>query len=832
VNLPSPSFLALALSVWLSLATISTAQLEELEDYQTALRALQDELPSVAADKLQRLHADPTQEFSQDERRQLKLKLIESMARAGRAEQALALCADPVLEDDPTMLFWKAAALTGLGRLQDAEQQLLLLSGRPNSPLFANAALSRASLLELLEDPKAALKALEPVLSNPPGPKEEATALLKAAELHLNLGEPEEAERILKARTLSDPDLLYDVRYLRGNIALAEGRYADARPIFKQLAEDTEEEHRPLYVDAVIGLADALAGEEKVDEAVDLLVSYINQAPKGISLGEAFQRLETLGFFQRPRVQAVLDSWAKSDNQSLQALTLYFGARSDRSKAIKNLERFRQQHGDHFLFPAAMLKLADLYLDTNKPEKAEEILRIVSARSANPEVQRYISHLSGRANFAFEEFAIAIEDFQASTDEDTPEELFNEAVAALYANQPSSFDQAAKVLSSSQETKAIEANLALERGLYLASSGRGGAISALKSFAKAYPDHPRIVEAEIALAELYLLEFPPKPISARAQLDSARARDLPPAVAEQADYVAIWIEAASRNDQTFINAALHFLDNWEDSPRYAEVEMKLAEIYFARKDYANAQTHFELVAAHDPDGKYSETALFFAGKAASLTMNDTGIQQAIELWGRVVDRKGPLAEEARRQQGLTKLKQDQPDDAIAVFERVLEAKNLDPRIRMATLTNMGQALLRKADGNVDPTTLLVKAIGVYDEILDSEEANRYWRNQAAVNKARCMERTRDYDSALEVYYDVVNIPPEMGLRRNEAPEYTWYYRAGFSAIELLRRQEKWPAAVKLAERLSQTSGPRAQEAREISTQLRLEHFIPWDSPLE
>ncbi len=588
-----------------------------------------------------------------------------------------------------------------------------------------------------------------------------------------------------------------------------------------------------MHVHAVIGLADALADQGKVDEALEHLLRFVNEAPKGASLGEAFQRLEHLDYFRRPRVESVLRNWEGSPNPNLRALTLFFGARKDKVKAaISRLERFQQEHPKHFLFPAAMLKLAELYIDQRRLPEAEEILRLVSTRTANPDVHRFIAHLNGRQNFSAGDFVLAVEDFQDSSNEEDPIGFFIEAVAALYAGQKDSYTNASDQLRVDPDAEALQAELALERGLFLAARSQPGAIATLKAFTKAYPGNARMVEAEIALAELYLLEFPPKLNAANEYLARVQQRNPPDIWAEQADYVAIWVASAGRNTQIAIDAAEQYLSTWKESPRHAEMTMKLGEMYFARQDYFNARKHWEAMLSRDPDGPFAEQALFLAGKAASLTMDEDSLERAIRLWGKVVDRKGPLAEEARRQQGLVKLKQNQLEDAIHVFQRVLESKDLDTRIRMATLMNLGQAMLRKADGSIDPTGQLVPAIEIFNQVLESKDANRYWTNQAAVNKARCFERTLDDDSALEVYYEVVSQAPEAGLRQGETAEYLWYYRAGFSAINLLRRREQWGAAVKLAERLSQTGGPRAQEAREIANQLRLEHFIPWDDPLK
>ncbi|MEM1296380.1 MAG: hypothetical protein AAGH89_13515, partial [Verrucomicrobiota bacterium] len=75
--------------------------------------------------------------------------------------------------------------------------------------------------------------------------------------------------------------------------------------------------------------------------------------------------------------------------------------------------------------------------------------------------------------------------------------------------------------------------------------------------------------------------------------------------------------------------------------------------------------------------------------------------------------------------------------------------------------------------------------------------------------------------------DVISQAPTLGLSPEEIPEYTWFYRAGFSAIALLQKQEQWGAAIRLAERLAQTGGTRAIEAARLADKLRLEHFF-WD----
>jgi hypothetical protein len=122
------------------------------------------------------------------------------------------------------------------------------------------------------------------------------------------------------------------------------------------------------------------------------------------------------------------------------------------------------------------------------------------------------------------------------------------------------------------------------------------------------------------------------------------------------------------------------------------------------------------------------------------------------------------------------------------------------------------------------------AVAAFDEIIDAAGGDRMWRNQAMVFKAKCLELLDDQDQALEIYFDVVTRAPTEGLRPDQAPEYVWYYRAGFAAIGLLQEQQNWRAAANLADRLGQTLGSRALEAAELGNRIRLQHFLWGDSP--
>src|SRR4029077_1427320 len=88
------------------------------------------------------------------------------------------------------------------------------------------------------------------------------------------------------------------------------------------------------------------------------------------------------------------------------------------------------------------------------------------------------------------------------------------------------------------------------------------------------------------------------------------------AAAERADYLRIWVEEAGGTDQSkVIELAKRFIEQHEQSPFAPEVRMKLAELYYRRQDFANAQTQFELIAQQTPGNSFGEQALFFAAES-------------------------------------------------------------------------------------------------------------------------------------------------------------------------------------------------------------------------
>jgi TolA-binding protein len=364
------------------------------------------------------------------------------------------------------------------------------------------------------------------------------------------------------------------------------------------------------------------------------------------------------------------------------------------------------------------------------------------------------------------------------------------------------------------------ANLRLEEGLtQAAKDDKKKAEASLRQFIHDFPKSPRVSEAWVALAELAFHASPPRLDEARKNL--ARAAESAPtaAAAERADYLNVWVEeAAGRNDTKVIELAKRFLQQHGLSPFAPEVRMKLAELYYRRQDFANAQTQFEIIAQQNPDDALAEKALFFAAESAMSSMGEHSLDQAIVLFDQVVQKNGAMRWPARNEEALIERKLGKTKDALALYDEVLKSDALQSEKREA-LCGKGDIFFEM--GGIENYQ---QAIEIYDQLASDKNESSDWRNQALFKKALCLEKKNDRASALETFYKILQEPAVAG-RPDEQRELFWYYKAGFNAARLLEEDSKWESAAAIYERLVAAGGNRSEEAKARLNHLRLEHFL-------
>ncbi|HSU86315.1 MAG TPA: tetratricopeptide repeat protein, partial [Chthoniobacterales bacterium] len=369
--------------------------------------------------------------------------------------------------------------------------------------------------------------------------------------------------------------------------------------------------------------------------------------------------------------------------------------------------------------------------------------------------------------------------------------------------------------------QATEGALLLEQGFVQAAQGKREAEQTFEKFIHDFPQSSRLSEAWVALAELAFHKSKPDLAAARRDLALARQGTPTAAAAERADYLQIWIEdaTASAGESAVITTATRFLEQHRESRFTAEVRMKLAEAYFRKGDFANAQTQFESLARENPEAPLAEKALFFAARSAVQSMAAGALDHALALLDEVVKMGGELKWAARNEQAAIERRLGKNPEALTLYDEVLKNET-KPAERREALCGKGDIFYEM--GAQDPQNYR-QAIELYAELAGEAGVPAHWRNQAEFKKGKALEKLNDKAAALTTFYSVI----EEGARPDVQHEFFWFYKAGFNAAQLLEEANDWKSAVAVYRKLAAVGGVRSDEAKARLTQLRLEHFL-WE----
>jgi TolA-binding protein len=396
--------------------------------------------------------------------------------------------------------------------------------------------------------------------------------------------------------------------------------------------------------------------------------------------------------------------------------------------------------------------------------------------------------------------------------------MFNAALSWLQKGDEARFLADAEEFGNKTKDEKSRADLQLEAGLIEATKGDLRASDSLRTFLREFPTAERASEAWVALAELAFHSIPPRLDEARKNLLRAAESKPTPSAQERADYLAIWLEDATAGGEAkVIGLAKTFIQEHESSGLVASVRMKLGEIYYRAEDFANAETQFELLAEQKSGGSFTERALFFAGEAAMASMAGQSLDRAIVLFDRVVQLNGELKWAARNEQAVIERKLGKPQDALVLYDEVLNGA-ARPAEKREAICGKGDIFFEMAAG--DPQNYQ-RAIEAYDKLAADRDAPAHWRNQALFKKGLCLEKKADRAAALASFYTVL----DEGIRPDRAHELFWFYKAGFNAGQLLEADSKWESAAAVYEKLAAAGGTRSDEARDRLDRLRLEHFL-------
>lgn len=400
--------------------------------------------------------------------------------------------------------------------------------------------------------------------------------------------------------------------------------------------------------------------------------------------------------------------------------------------------------------------------------------------------------------------------------------LHNAALSELGQEDFESFLSIFDELKSEFPDSDLIADLDYLAGLFLASKGNFEAVTYLQRFVRENPEHPAVIEAQLALAEISLNQVPARPQATREIFDRLKLMPLTLEQHERLDYTRVWLEKVERDSAALLSAAELFVSDWPGSRYLPEVLMLLAERNYRSNRFEAARAIFDRIPRQFPDSPFAETARFFAARTT------VAGPEAIERWHEIAAGDGPFSLQARHELGLLHLSLDQFEPARIEFQLTAEATPESDELYFAALADIAFSHYAEALANRnDPESMRAAADG-FKSLSELPGLPDIWRYAASVRHAKAREALGESDEALEIYRGLVELSDDSSLilNREVDPRTTaWIFRAGFTAIDILAEKKDWKGAIDMADALSQKDGPRSIEAARLAERLRLKHWI-------
>lgn len=809
----------LSLILPLSLAAAGVLGAAEPALLAEARRALAEGIPPVAIEKLAVLRAQ--EDLAPGDRHAATLLLGEALLAAGRAGEGLREI-EPLAGQDPAALLLQAHLLAQLGRWTEALPIYEQLARSTVPPPAAE--LGWVESCEALGRTEDAIEVLRRFVGKTPG---NATAQLRLAGLLAESGQAQASAEVLAGVRVEAPvDVLWK-RYIEGRLLLLNKKPAEAVAALEQVTQSQENPSESLLVAATLVMTEARIALSGYDVADGVLERFVWKYPSSAYLELVMRRLDQVYSAQKSPQEGELQKWAAAAEKPRAALARYYLVRMQVrarkwDRAMGSVAAFIGNFPDHPLLPQVYLMQADVHLERRQFAGAVQALEAAERHAGTDELRAGIELRTGLVQFQQGEYLLAANKFESAARRSPALRLsatFDAALATLNQKNFDRFFDLYRELSAQFPNSELRPELILEEGLLRARSSDPRAEETLQLFLANFPKHPRVHEARLALGELAFLSG--RPVAAARYLRTSNDAPRDEQTEEHAGYLAVFLEESKnpRDDTQVVALARQFIKDHPDSPRLADVRLKLGQVYFRNANFADAETQFATLANEAPEGPYAETALYLAGQSAMKTINEGAVGRALELFDQVAKREGPLKLYARQQQALIQSQRGKEADAIRLYDLILAAQPApDADLRYASLAEKGGNLL--VLGRTEPAQLEA-AIGVFAELAALPGVPPAWRNQALYKKASALERLERIPEAQVAYYDV------LGRSQPEDREYLWFYKAGFDAARLFEARQDWKSAIGVYEKMAAVEGPRLAEVKTRARDLRLSHFL-WE----
>jgi len=532
------------------------ARADTSADLAQASGALSEGVPEVAVVRLQLLL---NKNLPESEWRAVAEKLAEAQVVANEPEDTLVLLTDARLHDLPWTKFWRAQALASLHRWADALPLYEELTDE-SSPFQRAAIFGAGETLRALGKCQDALRKFILLAHDK---KWGARAQVRAAELHIELGNAPEARRLLEQMQPASVEERRERRVLRGRLELISHRPERAIGMFQAILKRPEGTPHPILLAALFGIAEAHLQLKTPETGDDVLERFIDRNHADPDLPLIFAKLDELYRAEHRPSRNELEKWVRRPEQPRRTFARWYLARLEihagrRERARQLFTDLRRTGVNSPAIAPALFEFAEFEIDDGRFDEAIAILDDARLLRPDPALLTRIAFLSAQAQYLARRFDTATAAFEQIAQGDSPwtkAALFNASSGWLQVGNHTRFIADYSQLEKQGGDEQSRADLRLEEGLMQAAKGDKKAAASLQRFIHDFPKNPRVSEAWVGLAELAFHSSPPRLEEARKNLDRAIETGPTDAAVERADYLRIWVEEAAGGDESKVIGA-------------------------------------------------------------------------------------------------------------------------------------------------------------------------------------------------------------------------------------------------------------------------------------
>lgn len=805
---------------------------EENAQFEAGKRAFTDSLFAVSE---QRLGAFIAKYPASDLKDDALLLQGQCLFYLGRYEPALVVFDAEAKSGAPLAAFWQGETLNALQRWPQAEVAYrVFLEKNPKDANSGQAELGLAWALLRQDKEKDAREVLEKLSEgNPKSEAGQSAALLLAKNL-ISKKQNKEASELLEKLVAQSPrpKILFEASYLLGELDYLDNRANDSLEHYLKVTGNNKAFPKSLVAQAWFSLGRAYTAVNQPEKAM----TAFEQA---YSLGEqeqlkmaAFKHyLQVARTLKRlPEAVTKLQDFSKKnpDNPNAAAALFAIGQslaeNKETEKAIGVLESLLVAYPkspwrapDNFL-------LGTLYTQSGKSDSALNAFNQCIEISDNVELTRKAQFEAGRVCYTQKDYAKAISYFdkvQAVKDDLGEDAGYNSLLALSQLDKPDDFQKAADkfAVAFAKSKYLVEIPLLLGR-----MQERLGQIDqARATYEKAIAAANGDDKARLTVRLGDLLAQAGK-FEEAWQIYDQFAGQFPndsalPDVARKGIITGLAAQKIPEDQATQALQAL--LTKYPKDAHAAEIVFHLGELSWNKQDFVKAQSRFEQVVKDYPKSTLQDDALFWAGKAAAA---HASLADAITILEKVPE-TSPLKPDARLLQGKIYHQQLKFDNALKLYDAVLDTEKSGPRFVEATLRR-GDALF--AQGEKDYTKY-EQAAAAYGLILNGNQGNFVQRNEAGYRRAKCLEMLKRRDDAMALYMDVLGgrflTQADGQPAPTPPPEFIWQIKAGLDAARIREEAKDWRGAIQIYRKLELLGGPNQQEFRDNINRIRRDNYL-------